>query len=138
MVMRRSGKTPAQLLESVGLLDSRLVAAHCQFMEESDIARVSRAGITVAHNPKGNATGGTMAPAPALRAAGVRIALGTDNMHANMTEVMRWALAIARIHEGHVADDWQPANALAMAMSPGAATLVQSRGLNLPSLASLP
>jgi 5-methylthioadenosine/S-adenosylhomocysteine deaminase len=122
-VLRRSGKTPAQLLDSVGLLDSRLVAAHCLFLDPADIARVGRAGITVAHIPKGNATGGTMAPTPALRAAGARIALGTDNMHADMTEVMRWALAIARIQLGEVAGDWQPADALAMATCNGAASM---------------
>ncbi|SOE92992.1 5-methylthioadenosine/S-adenosylhomocysteine deaminase [Burkholderia sp. D7] len=122
-VLRRSGKTPAQLLDSVGLLDSRLVAAHCLFLDPADIARVGRAGVTVAHIPKGNATGGTMAPTPALRAAGARIALGTDNMHADMTEVMRWALAIARIQLGEVAGDWQPADALAMATSNGAAAM---------------
>ncbi|MEA3115103.1 MAG: 5-methylthioadenosine/S-adenosylhomocysteine deaminase [Caballeronia sp.] len=122
-VLRRSGKTPAQLLDSVGLLDSRLVAAHCLFLDPADIARVGRPGITVAHIPKGNATGGTMAPTPALRAAGARIALGTDNMHADMTEVMRWALAIARIQLGKVDENWQPADALAMATCNGAAAM---------------
>lgn len=122
-VLRRSGKTPAQLLESVGLLNNRLVAAHCLFLDDNDIERVGRAGITVAHIPKGNATGGTMAPTPALRAAGARLALGTDNMHADMTEVMRWSLAIARIQLGEVAADWQPADALAMATTHGAAAM---------------
>ena len=122
-VLRRSGKTPAQLLEDVGLLDERLVAAHCLYLDDTDIARVGRAGITVAHIPKGNATGGTMAPTPRLRAAGARIALGTDNMHADMTEVMRWALAIARIQLGEVASDWQPHDALAMATCNGAAAM---------------
>lgn len=122
-VMRRSGMTPAQLLDSVGLLNERLVAAHCLFLDDADIRLVGRAGITVAHIPKGNATGGTMAPTPALRAAGARIPLGTDNMHADMTEVMRWALAIARIQLGEVASDWQPADALAMATTHGAVAM---------------
>ncbi|HEX3638856.1 MAG TPA: amidohydrolase family protein [Paraburkholderia sp.] len=120
VVKKRSGKSPAQLLDEVGLLNERLVAAHCLYLDDDDIARVGRAGITVAHIPKGNATGGTMAPTPRLRAAGARIALGTDNMHADMTEVMRWALAIARIQLGEVAADWQPADALAMATHNGA------------------
>lgn len=119
-IRRRSGKTPAELLEDVGLLNDRLTAAHCLFMTESDIARAGKAGINVAHIPKGNATGGTMAPTPALRKAGARIALGTDNMHADMIEVMRWALAIARIQVGGVTQDWQPANALGMATRNGA------------------
>ena len=122
-VMRRSGKTPAQLFEDVGILNNRLVAAHCLFLDDADIARVGRAGINVAHIPKGNATGGTMAPTPKLRAAGARIALGTDNMHGDMTEVMRWALAIARIQLDAVAPDWQPADALTMATANGAAAM---------------
>jgi 5-methylthioadenosine/S-adenosylhomocysteine deaminase len=119
-VQRRSGKSPAELLDDVGLLNDRLVAAHCLYLGDDDIERVGRAGVTVAHIPKGNATGGTMAPTPRLRAAGARIALGTDNMHADMTEVMRWALAIARIQSGEVGADWQPADALAMATHNGA------------------
>jgi 5-methylthioadenosine/S-adenosylhomocysteine deaminase len=122
-VKRRSGKSPAQLLDDVGLLNERLVAAHCLYLDDDDIERVGRAGITVAHIPKGNATGGTMAPTPRLRTAGARIALGTDNMHADMTEVMRWALAIARIQLGEVASDWQPADALAMATHNGAVAM---------------
>jgi 5-methylthioadenosine/S-adenosylhomocysteine deaminase len=41
-------------------------------------------------------------------------------MHADMIEVMRWALAIARIQEGRVTEDWQPETALAMATREGA------------------
>ncbi|MEI8399555.1 MAG: amidohydrolase family protein [Alcaligenaceae bacterium] len=119
-IRRRSNMTPAELLEDVGLLNHRLTAAHCLYMTKSDIARAGRAGITVAHIPKGNATGGTMAPTPELRAAGAHLALGTDNMHADMVEVMRWALAIGRIQLGAVASDWQPADALQMATLNGA------------------
>jgi 5-methylthioadenosine/S-adenosylhomocysteine deaminase len=119
-IRRRSNKTPAELLEDVGLLNDHLTAAHCLYMTDSDIDRAGRAGITVAHIPKGNATGGTMAPTPRMRAAGAHIALGTDNMHGDMVEVMRWALAIGRIQLGHVAPDWQPADALQMATMNGA------------------
>lgn len=119
-IRRRSNMTPAELLEDVGLLNHRLTAAHCLYMTESDIARAGRAAITVAHIPKGNATGGTMAPTPQLRAAGAHLALGTDNMHADMVEVMRWALAIGRIQVGAVNSDWQPADVLQMATINGA------------------
>ncbi|MBM3508129.1 MAG: amidohydrolase family protein [Alphaproteobacteria bacterium] len=119
-VLARSGKTPAQLLEHVGLLNDRLIAAHCIHMDDADLARCGRAGMHVAHIPKGNATGGTMAPTPKLRAAGANLALGTDNMHADMVEVMRWALAVARVQEGKVSNDWQPRHALRMATIQGA------------------
>lgn len=119
-VLARSGKTPAQLLEEVGLLNERLTAAHCIHMDDADLARCGRAAINVAHVPKGNATGGTIAPTVKLRAAGARLALGTDNMHADMVEVMRWALAMGRVQEGKVGDTWQPKDVLRMATMEGA------------------
>jgi 5-methylthioadenosine/S-adenosylhomocysteine deaminase len=119
-VMHRSGRTPAQLLEDCGLLNDRLLAAHCLFLDENDIARCGRAGIHVAHIPKGNATGGTRALTSALRRAGARLALGSDNMHADLVEVMRWALAIGRLQEDGVDDFWQPADVLRMATIDGA------------------
>ncbi|MGE4239956.1 amidohydrolase family protein [Ramlibacter sp.] len=119
-VQRRSGRTPAQLLEDVGLLNDRLIAAHCIHMDKVDIARCGSAGIHVAHVPKGNATGATIAPTAALRRAGANLALGTDNMHADIVEAMRWALAVGRIQEGRVGSDWQPADVLRMATIDGA------------------
>jgi 5-methylthioadenosine/S-adenosylhomocysteine deaminase len=119
-VGRRSGLTPARLLEDVGLLNDRLIAAHCIHMDAADIARCGRAGIHVAHVPKGNATGGTMAPTSALRRAGAHITLGTDNMHADLIEVMRWALAVGRLQEGRVDAFWQPSDVLRMATIDGA------------------
>jgi len=97
-----------------------VIAAHCIFLDEDDIARVGKNGVTVAHVPKGNATGGMMAPTARLRRAGARLALGTDNMHADMIEVMRWALAIGRLQEGRVTQDWQPGIALRMPTLDGA------------------
>ena len=119
-VTRRSGRTPPQLLEEVGLLNDRLLAAHCIWMDDDDIARCGRAGIHVAHIPKGNATGGTVAPTSKLRRAGARLTLGSDNMHADLVEVMRWALAIGRLQEGKVDDGWQPEHVLRMATIDGA------------------
>ena len=119
-VRARSGRSPAEVLDAAGLLNDRLIAAHCIFLSEQDIARVGKAAVTVAHVPKGNATGGMVAPTPKLRRAGARLALGTDNMHADMIEVMRWALAIARIQEGRATEDWQPEDALRMATLEGA------------------
>jgi 5-methylthioadenosine/S-adenosylhomocysteine deaminase len=119
-VVYRSGLTPAQLLDDCGLLNDRLLAAHCLFLDQDDIARCGRAGIHVAHIPKGNAAGGTRAPTSALRRAGARLTLGSDNMHADLVEVMRWALAIGRLQEDGVDAFWQPADVLRMATINGA------------------
>ena len=119
-VRERSGRHPADVLDEAGLLNERLLAAHCIYLDDEHIAKVGRAGITVAHVPKGNAAGGMMAPTSKLKRAGARLALGTDNMHADMVELMRWAVSIGRLQDGRITDDWQPPYALAMATSEGA------------------
>src|SRR5258706_4087185 len=64
VIRERSAATPAALLERVGLLNDQLIAAHCIHVTAEDVARIGGAGVTVAHVPKGNATGGTLAPTP--------------------------------------------------------------------------
>ncbi len=132
VISERSGCTPTQLLERVGLLTDKLIAAHCIYLTDDDIARLAASGMTVAHVPKGNATGGAMAPTPKLKQAGARIALATDNLTQDMTEAMRWSLAVARLQIGSVSDEWQPRDAFAMATQAGAAAL--GRGHELGKL----
>lgn len=122
-IRERDGRTPAELLDEIGLLDERLVAAHCIHLTEDDIARIGRAHVRVAHIPKGNATGGTIAPTRALTEAGARLCLATDNMHADMVEVMRWALAMGRVQRGAVDEAWQPEHMLHAATEEGAAAM---------------
>jgi 5-methylthioadenosine/S-adenosylhomocysteine deaminase len=105
-VEKRDGLTPTQVVEQAGLLDEGLIAAHCLVMTEDDIAAAGSAGITVAHAPKVNLTGGTLPVTSKLRRAGANIALATDNMHGDMVENMRWALASGRLQENAVNDFW--------------------------------
>jgi len=119
-VRERDGMSPPELYEDVGLLDESLLAAHCIHLDEDDIKRIGRAGVHVAHIAKGNQTGGTIAPTSALRHQGADFALGTDNMHADMIEVMRWALNSGRVQDGGVSDFWQPSTVFEMATMGGA------------------
>ena len=119
-VQERDGMSPSELLEDVGLLDHRFTAAHCMFVSDTDIERIGRGRTSVAHIPKGNATGGRIAPTGALRRAGANLTLATDNMHADMIEVMRWGLLVGRIQEGCINDFWQPRHMLEMATLGGA------------------
>lgn len=111
-VQARSGLTPARLLDKLGLLNERLIAAHCIHMERVDIELCGKAGITVAHAPIGNAKGGRIAPIVELRDAGARIALCTDTFSGDLIEAMRWSIAMQRIdRQGNVLDartvlDW--------------------------------
>lgn len=99
-VRARDGVSPAELLDECGLLDERLVAAHCIFLGPSDVARAGRSGLTVAHAPIGNLRAGDVAPVLGLEAAGARIALCTDTMSGDLFEAMRTAIAAARVHGG--------------------------------------
>ncbi|HVL55124.1 MAG TPA: amidohydrolase family protein [Burkholderiaceae bacterium] len=119
-IEEREGCSPTQLLQDVGLLNDRLLAAHGMYLSDDDIERAGRARINLAHIPKGNATGGRIAPTRALRSAGANLCLGTDNMHADMIEVMRWALCMARIQSGAIDEEWQPRHVLEMATINGA------------------
>ncbi|SDH54155.1 amidohydrolase family protein [Variovorax sp. OV700] len=119
-IRERDGMSPPELYDELGLLDDTLIAAHCIHVDQNDIQRIGRSGLSVAHIAKGNQTGGTIAPTTALRAAGARFALGTDNCHADMVEVMRWALMSGRVQEGKVTDSWQPSTVFEMATMGGA------------------
>jgi 5-methylthioadenosine/S-adenosylhomocysteine deaminase len=100
IVRAREGLSSAELYEATGLLDRRLIAAHCIFLDDADVARCGRTGIVVAHAPIGNARSGMAAPILALRDAGARIALCTDTYSGDLFEAMRWAISIQRVREG--------------------------------------
>ena len=114
-VRRRDGMTPTELLDDIGMLDEGLIAAHCTVMTEDDISRAGRGGITVAHAPKVNLTGGYLPVTSKLRRAGARISLATDNMHGDMVENMRWALISGRLQEKAVNDFWSAPEVFHMA-----------------------
>ena len=67
-------------LEHSGLLDDRLLAAHCTAVDEHDIGRLAGAGVAVAHCPTSNlALRGAVTPVAAFRRAGATVGLGLDN-----------------------------------------------------------
>ena len=119
-IQERDRCTPTQLLDSVGLLNDHLIAAHGIYMSDQDIQRAGIARMNLAHIPKGNATGGQISPTRKMHRAGINLTLATDNMHADMIEVMRWGLCMGRVQEDRIDDDWQPSDLLHMATHGGA------------------
>ena len=104
-VKARTGLTPPQLMDKLGLLNEKLIAAHCIHMDRHDIELCGRAKMTVAHAPIGNAKGGRIAPIMELQEAGARIALCTDTFSGDLIEAMRWAISMQRINrQGNVLD----------------------------------
>ena len=128
-VQARTGMTSTEVLDSVGLLNDRLMGGHCIYLTDSDIERMARAGAHAVHIPKCNATSGRLAPIHKIKAAGINIALATDTQHGDMVELMRWALMTARVQEGGVNADWQPGHAFHMATLGGARAVGQDEDI---------
>lgn len=98
-VRERDGMAPHEVFAETGLLNPRLIAAHCVFLEPQDVVAAGRAGIAVAHAPHQNVMAGNIAPIRDLEAAGARITLCTDTRSADLFEAMRLAIGSARIRQ---------------------------------------
>lgn len=99
---KRVGKSPVAYLDSLHLLNERMLAAHCVALSHSDMELLSRRKVCIAHCPESNlklASG--VAPVPALLHMNGRVCLGTDgaasNNDLNMFGEMRTA---ALLHKG--------------------------------------
>jgi 5-methylthioadenosine/S-adenosylhomocysteine deaminase len=118
--LRLHGCRPTMLLEQSGLLGSRLIAAHGQFLDDDELSLLGAAGASLVTNPAANlklATGGIF-PLAAASAAGVRVCLGTDGAASNNTLSMIEAMKLAALlqkHRERSAVALSAAEALAMA-----------------------
>ena len=88
-------------IKKVGLLEAKVLAAHCVHVDEGEIRTLSHAKAGVAHNPSSNlklASG--FAPVRAMLEGGLHVGLGTDGPSSNndldMFEEMRLAAFIAK------------------------------------------
>jgi cytosine/adenosine deaminase-related metal-dependent hydrolase len=84
MARANGGKDSLDLLDDVGLLDDRLVAAHFRVADGADIERTAEADASVAHCPSVFCYWNPDAemqwtPVPELRDAGVDVGLGIDD-----------------------------------------------------------
>jgi cytosine/adenosine deaminase-related metal-dependent hydrolase len=95
------GKTPVEYLDSIGLLSPRLVAAHCIFVSESDIALLKSHQVGVSHNMVANIKSAKgVAPAWTMFNEGVRIGLGTDGpMSGNTLDVIGQLGYVAKVQK---------------------------------------
>jgi cytosine/adenosine deaminase-related metal-dependent hydrolase len=84
MARANGAEDSLDLLDDVGLLDDRLIAAHFRMASKEDIRRTSNADASVAHCPSvfcywNPDPGAQWTPVPELRAAGVDVGLGIDD-----------------------------------------------------------
>lgn len=91
-----------EYLNSLGVLDEYVIAAHCVALTNKDMTVMKTRGVKASHNPISNlklASG--ISPIPKLLRKGVIVSLGTDspcsNNTADMLEIMKTA---AILHKG--------------------------------------
>ena len=91
-----------EYLDSLGVLDEHVIAAHCVALTDKDIIIMKKRKVNVSHNPISNlklASG--VSPVPKMLEKGIIVSLGTDspcsNNTADMFEVMKTA---AILHKG--------------------------------------
>ena len=105
-VRERSGGLGApEYLESLRLLDGDVIAAHGVWLTPEDIEVLARNDTAVVHCPCSNAKHASgVAPVTEMRAAGLRVAIGTDgpasHHRLDLFEEMRTAIRTARIRSG--------------------------------------
>ncbi|MCH7665003.1 MAG: amidohydrolase [Acidobacteria bacterium] len=104
-VTQATGMTSVDYLESLGILDQRVLAAHMVFPSPSEIELLAHRDVGVAHCPQSNmkiAAG--VAPVAAMIEAGVAVGLGTDgaasNNDLNLWEEIDTAAKLAKVTTG--------------------------------------
>lgn len=89
------GRSPVAYLADTGHLTPDTLCIHCVQVDSEDIRTLSASGAAVAHCPRSNtAHGHGRAPVAALRAAGIRVGLGTDSA-VSVGDANLWAEAAA-------------------------------------------
>lgn len=94
-------QTPIEFLNSVGLLNRRLVAAHCIFVNDTDIALLKQHDVGVAHAMVANIKSAKgVSPAMKMFDQGVRVGLATDGpMSGNTLDVLGQLGYAAKVHK---------------------------------------
>lgn len=113
------GEHPVARLVRDGILDARTTAVHCVQVGDAEIADLAASGAAVVHCPRSNAQLGCgAAPLAALRAAGIRVGIGSDSPASALDfdhfAELRAAVATARTRERR-ADALSAADALELA-----------------------
>ncbi len=96
---KQSGMTPLRLLESLGVVDERLVAVHAIYLDADEKKALADARASVIHNPVTNQyLGDGICDVTGLLDLGVPVGLGTDaNVNASILDEMRAAALLQKL-----------------------------------------
>jgi len=83
--IEKTGLRPVEYLDRIGFLGPNVIAAHCVWLNDSEIALLAKHDVKVSHNPTSNMklAVGRMMDYPRLSRAGVNVSVGTDGCASN-------------------------------------------------------
>ncbi len=99
--VKQHGKTPIELMDSLGMFELGVIAAHCVHLTEHDMDIMAAKKVRVAHNPQSNlklASG--IAPVARMLEKGICVGLGTDGASSNNNlDMLEECRAAAMLHK---------------------------------------
>ena len=102
---KAQGMPVVPYIRKFGMLETKLIAAHCVHLDEGEIRTLQHAGVGIAHNPTSNlklASG--FAPVARMMQLGCNVGVGTDGPASNndldMFEEIRLANLVAKAFAG--------------------------------------
>lgn len=100
-IKEKYGKSEVELLDEIGLLKPNLLAAHCIYLSDADIALMAKRDAKVAYNPVSNMKLASGIPRiKGLLDAGITVGLGTDGPASNnsldMFDTMKFAALLQK------------------------------------------
>ena len=102
--VEKYGVRPTKLLERNGLVNKRLIAAHCVWLDHKEIKTLTEMGASVSHNPVSNAklAVGAAMPYHLMYKARTNVTIGTDgaasNNNLDLLEEMKFAAIIQKLY----------------------------------------
>jgi len=96
------GERPVPALESMGLLDGEVIAAHCVHSTERELEILAEHDVRVAHNPYSNINNAVgVANVEKMEEEGMTVGLGSDGWDPDLFEVMRSAVGIHKLKQNN-------------------------------------
>jgi 5-methylthioadenosine/S-adenosylhomocysteine deaminase len=106
LVRNKYGKTPIEVLDSVGLLGEKTLLAHCVHLSDAEIEHLAATNTSVSHCPSSNLKlSSGIARVADMVHAGVNVSIGTDGPASNNDlDLFHEALLAALVQKGITGD----------------------------------
>jgi cytosine/adenosine deaminase-related metal-dependent hydrolase len=129
-VERRSGKSPVGYLDSIGFLGPDVLATHCTYVDDGDLAALARTRTNCVHVAYRKAKEAITSPFCELIKHGINVALATDSYSHDFLLEMKLAAMMGKLRAGS-------AGKLTAAQVLSCATWGAAKALSRPDLGRL-